>query len=67
MKLTEHITWIPADQLPDADSDVLLAFGDAAGTLVGAWMGDEDGWVGTDGEPVDGVKFWAEMPAGPQA
>lgn len=68
MTRIETLTWHPVDQLPDADTDVLLAFGDAAGTLLGAWMGeDEGGWVGTDGAPVEGVLYWAEMPEGPRA
>ena len=64
--ITETITWHPAAELPDADTDVLISFGDSQGTLVGAWMGEDDGWVSTDGAPAEGVKFWADMPKGPQ-
>ena len=37
----------------------------AAGVLTGAWMGEAAGWVGSGGEPVEGVRFWALMPDGP--
>lgn len=67
MTRTETITWHAADGLPDADTDVLIAFGDSNGTSVGAWMGDEDGWVDMDGSPAMGVTHWAEMPKGPAA
>jgi hypothetical protein len=65
--ITEPLHWhSAAAELPDADTDVLISFGDDQGTLVGAWMGDETGWVSTDGAPAEGVKHWAEMPKGPQ-
>lgn len=65
MKHLEIIRWRPIDQLPDEDLDLLLAFGDAAGVLTGAWMGEAEGWVGSAGESVEGVRFWALMPDGP--
>lgn len=54
-----------ADQLPDADTDVLVFAATEEEAQLGAYVGhDEEGplWVGAGGEVVDGVTHWAELP-----
>lgn len=67
---TETITWRPVGaELPDADTNVLLA-AEEAGTFEGFLDGtDDEGaliWRDVTALQVHGVTHWAEMPAGPQ-
>jgi hypothetical protein len=53
------------NQLPDADSDVLIFDGADSEGQLGAYVGhDKDGpqWVNAQGEAVQGVLYWADMP-----
>jgi hypothetical protein len=66
----ETITWRPVGaELPDADTNVLLA-ADEAGTFEGFLDGTDDAgepiWRDVTALQVHGVTHWAEMPAGPQ-
>jgi len=60
--------WPVAEQLPDADLDVLIFDGPDTEAQLGAYMGhDEEGdgqpiWVEAQGAGVAGVTHWAEMP-----
>lgn len=68
--ITETITWRPVGaELPDADTNVLLA-ADEAGTFEGFLDGtDDEGapiWRDVTALQVHGVTHWAEMPNGPQ-
>jgi hypothetical protein len=54
-----------ATQLPDADTDVLIWHGGIVHSELGAYVGhDDEGpmWVNAQGEGVEGVTYWAEMP-----
>lgn len=54
-----------AEQLPDADTDVLIFYGVGPAEL-GAYIGhEEDGtpmWVDAQGCNASGVTHWAELP-----
>lgn len=58
-----------ADQLPDADIDVLIWHGGNPQSDLGAWIGyHDDGtvhWVNAQGRDVLDVTHWAEMPCIP--
>lgn len=68
--LVEPLNWIPiTGNLPDEGITVLL-FAECAGEPV--WPGYFDGstadghvWRSADGMQIEGVMYWAEMPAGP--
>lgn len=67
---TEPITWLPVSaELPDADTNVLLA-AEEAGTFEGFLDGTDDAgdlvWRDVTALQVHGVTHWAEMPNGPQ-
>ena len=59
-----------ADQLPDADIDVLIWYGGDPQSDIGAWIGyHDDGtvhWVDAQGGDVSDVTHWAEMPCLPK-
>lgn len=60
ISLTVH--FLPGE-LPDAETDVLLWDGSSEEGFVGALeCNDPVRWIGTQGEPVDGIVAWAEMP-----
>lgn len=68
--ITETITWRPVGtELPDADTNVLLA-ADEAGIFEGFLDGTDDAgdpiWRDVTALQVHGVTHWSEMPAGPQ-
>lgn len=56
---------VATDGLPDADTDVLIFDKPDAEAQLGAYVGhDEDGplWVDAQGEGVNAVMHWAELP-----
>jgi hypothetical protein len=61
-----HLVAVPvAEQLPDADTDVLIFDGADPEGQLGAYVGhDEVGpiWVDAQGQGVAGVTHWAELP-----
>lgn len=59
-----------AEQLPDADADVIIFDGPGTQGQLGAYVGDDDAgpiWVDAQGEGVAGVTHWAEWPTLPAA
>lgn len=60
--ITLHLHAV-ADQLPDADTDVLIFDASSDEAQLGAlnWT-DPIEWVDAQGAPVEGVTHWAEMP-----
>jgi hypothetical protein len=60
--ITETIQWMPAAELPDSDSIVLITCTDGDDPV---WLGYYDGteWLTVEGAAVK-VSHWAEMPAG---
>lgn len=60
----EYIRWHhTTEQLPDADTTVLIIQGGDVDAFVG-WL-DGDQWRFADGMPCDNVLWWAHMPEGP--
>lgn len=61
------VTWHTAENLPDADTTVLIHCPDLDEPV---WLGYHDGetWRAVDGGKItkDGVQHWADMPEGPQ-
>lgn len=68
---TEQIAWQPvAHALPDAETNVLLAFADGRGTCEGFLDGHDDAgrpiWRDVCADTMAGtVTHWAAMPMGP--
>lgn len=55
----------PPDDMPDADTDVIIFDDTSPHGQLGAYVGhDEEGalWVNAQGEGVAGVVAWCEMP-----
>lgn len=66
MKIIQLQVHAVADQMPDADTDLLIFDTPGEEGQLGAYVGhDEDGplWVDAQGEGVSGVTHWAEVPA----
>ena len=64
--LQEWITWHSVAQLPDRDTDVLVSWGDTGGVLLGAYLGLDQGWIGSDAMPlIPTPRYWARLPVGP--
>ena len=64
--LQEWVTWHPVAELPERDVDVLVSWGDTGGVLLGAYLGVDRGWIGSDAMPLlPPPAYWAKMPIGP--
>ena len=50
-----------SEQLPDADTDVLVWDSSSPEAQLGALIGDGE-WVDAQGGDINGVTHWAEMP-----
>jgi hypothetical protein len=61
--LTIELHDVTAGDLPDADTDCLIFDSEHPEAQLGAWTGK--GWIGTQGESVEGVHTWAHMPCLP--
>lgn len=64
--MSEIIEWHePGEQLPDAETTVLIIMGGE----VDAWMGYFEGerWVDVTGFPIAAPIYWAHLPEGPAA
>ncbi len=70
--MAELITWHPAAAPPDTDRSVLVTLGTG---LVAVWIAWWDGldaadgprWIGSDGETLTDITYWADLPKGPAA
>ena len=64
--LQEWVTWHSVAQLPERDTDVLVSWGDRGGVLLGAYLGADQGWIGSDAMPlIPPPLYWAQLPIGP--
>ncbi len=63
---TAEVHWRKAtDAVPKAMKTVLVSSMDSPELVTGYWDGDQ--WYSTSGDPLNGVKWWCEMPALPVA
>jgi hypothetical protein len=69
--MQEVITWKSVDdEMPDSDITVLVACGHPANESLDVFEAfldaEKGGWSCPDGCVAQHVRFWAEMPGGPQ-
>lgn len=56
--------WIAAGNPPESERDV-LAFSNGTDVLIGFYVKETESWYSHDGEPLEDVLMWCDIPALP--